>query len=222
MINKLAQSLRKHWHKVTDPQKRQIKRRIQRLYRERGRDFGLDFSNLDANSVAFDFGGYEGEWTREMRQKFNCDVHVFEPHPTFAANLATQFSSDEKVHCHAFALGASAGALSLSDSADASSSFVAEGAHVIGKIEAVETFFARHDIPRIHATKINIEGGEYDILPALIDSGLIQRFGDLVIQFHNYSSGDIARRDAIRSALAKTHRCVWDYEFVWEKWEALP
>ena len=72
--------------------------------------------------------------------------------------------------------------------------------------------------PQIDLMKVNIEGGEYDLLPALIDAGIMPRIGILQVQFHLFSADDIPRRDAIRAHLAQTHDCDWSYDFVWEQW----
>lgn len=74
------------------------------------------------------------------------------------------------------------------------------------------------DIPHIDLAKINIEGGEYDLLPALADQGALCRIRRLLIQFHLFQPDFIAKRDVIRDKLAETHGCVWEYPFVWEEW----
>ncbi len=221
MTNRLAHAVKLWWHDKTDPEKRQFRKRVRTYFRERGQGTPNTYSGLGPGSVVFDLGGYKGEWADAMRRLYDCHVHVFEPHPTFAAILQQRFAEDAKVTCHDFALGRADGSLSLSDSADASSAFIKDGAHVVGRIRAAAEVLAELDPSDIAVTKINIEGGEYDILPALIDTGWISKFQTLTIQFHNYSEGDKQRRADIRAGLAKTHRCTWNYEFVWEEWVRL-
>jgi len=154
-----------------------------------------------------------------MRRIYDCSVHVFEPHPLFSSSLAAQFRNDDKVICHDFALGGKDGELMLSDDADASSALGGKGKHIAGRIRSVQAVMDELHLTEIAVAKINIEGGEYDILPALIALGLIARFGSLAVQFHNYGPGDDQRREAIRTSLEATHNCVWNYDFVWEKWD---
>ncbi len=119
---------------------------------------------------------------------------------------------------HDFALGGAEGTLILSDDGDASSSF-REAKHTVkGRIEPVAWFFANAEIPSIDLIKVNIEGGEYDLLPALVDAGIMPRIGILQVQFHLFSADDIQRREDIRTMFAKTHSCDWSYDFVWEQW----
>ena len=114
------------------------------------------------------------------------------------------------------AIGHEDGTLALSDSADASSALVADKNAVTGRVVAARTFFA--DFPPAAFAKINIEGGEYTLLPALAEAGYLPQIQTLQIQFHLYQESDIAARDAIRETLAKTHTCGWEYPFVWEQW----
>jgi FkbM family methyltransferase len=217
-MSKLTQSLKKRWRIMTDRDFRNFRNRVHSFKRTHGKETPARFDNITATSVVFDLGGYEGEWTSNMRSRYDCTVHVFEPHPTFSANLSVRFKDDPKVHCHDFAIGQTDGVLQLSDGGDTSSAFVTEGDQVTGTIRDVRKVWCELNLRHVAATKINIEGGEYEILPALIDSELIANFDQLVIQFHDYAAGDVEKRDKIREALAKSHTCDWNYDFVWEKW----
>lgn len=178
----------------------------------------MQFPGLKAGSVIFDIGGFQGNWAADINEVYGADVHIFEPHPVFAEKIRQRFDGNRAITTYDIALGGAEGTLALSDDGDASSSF-RKGKHAVsGRIESVETFFAKVDIPIIDLMKINIEGGEYDLLPALVEADIMPRIGILQIQFHLFSAGDIARRDAIRTMLAETHSCDWSYDFVWEQW----
>jgi hypothetical protein len=66
--------------------------------------------------------------------------------------------------------------------------------------------------------KVNIEGGEYDLLDHLIESGLIQRVRWLQVQFHDFVPNAAERMRAIQDRLRATHEPEWQHEFVWESW----
>lgn len=70
----------------------------------------------------------------------------------------------------------------------------------------------------IDLMKINIEGGEYALLPHLIDTGVISRVRNIQIQFHELDVDSAEKRESIICALRKTHKRDWCYEFVWESW----
>lgn len=178
----------------------------------------MEFAGIGPQSVVFDVGGFQGNWAADIHSRYGAQVHVFEPHPAFATAIRTRFAGNPAITVHDFALGSAEGTLDLSDDGDASSSFRKAGRTVQGRIEPVAGFFASAGIGHVDLIKINIEGGEYDLLPALIEAGLMPRIGILQVQFHLFSADDIPRRDAIRARLAETHDCDWNYDFVWEQW----
>ncbi len=222
MASKLRKWARKNWRILTDPAYRSFRREIKRFRRDKGRGTPGRYDGLPPDAIAFDLGGYKGEWTAHMRAAYDCSVHVFEPHPSFATAIAARFHDDPKVVAHDCAMGATNGVMRLSDSADASSAFATGGPSVDGKVRAARDVLAEIGSADVDVCKINIEGGEYEILPHLIDTGLIRRFVTLTIQFHDFSPGDPQRRAQIREGLARTHDCAWCYDFVWEEWRRKP
>lgn len=67
--------------------------------------------------------------------------------------------------------------------------------------------------------KINIEGGEFELLERMAEVDLLPKVDTFLIQFHEAVRGSHRRRRRIRKALAKTHRNTWDYYFAWERWD---
>ena len=174
--------------------------------------------DLAPEDVVFDIGGFEGNWAADVHDRFGCWVHVFEPHPTFAAAISARFEGNPKIIVHDCALGSKDGVLSLSDSGDASSVMLAnEENSVEGRVVDVATFMSDFE-GDVSLVKINIEGGEYDLLPALAKAKAMARFKTLQVQFHLYTKDNIKDRDDIRADLANAHTCEWVYPFVWEQW----
>jgi FkbM family methyltransferase len=182
----------------------------------------MDLPCLGPHSVVFDMGGFKGNWAADIHRRYRSQVHVFEPHPRFATEIAERFRGNTSIRLHGYALGSATGSLTLSDDGDASSSLRGGLRAVTGRVEAVRDFFLQQGHPVIDLMKINIEGGEFDLLPALDEAGVLNRIRCLQVQFHLFAEADIARREAIRSALQKTHVCDWSYEFVWEQWSLIP
>ena len=178
-----------------------------------------DYAALPDTPVVLDFGGFRGEWTQRILDlRADAHVHVFEPHPKFAAEIADRFAASPEVKVHACALGALAGTLRLSDEGDASSSVATADRAFDAPVVAVRSFFADHPADHIDLAKLNIEGGEYDLIPALAEAGVLARIARIQIQFHLFEPAMAALRDAARTELEKTHRCVWAYPYVWEEW----
>ena len=69
---------------------------------------------------------------------------------------------------------------------------------------------------QIALAKINIEGGEYELLEHLIEKNLIKQIRNIQVQFHEDVIPNASRRMAeIHSALAQTHRITFQEKFVW-------
>jgi FkbM family methyltransferase len=178
-----------------------------------------DYRALAPGAVVFDMGGFRGEWAdMVLAQQPEAVIHLFEPHPRFADDLRAKFEGDARVTVYPMALGSADGEMFLSDAGDASSSVAGGGGAEQAEVTSVARFFAERDIPKIDLMKVNIEGGEYDLLPALAASGVIDRIARLQVQFHLFEEALIPERDKLRARLALTHECVWCYPFVWEEW----
>ena len=73
-------------------------------------------------------------------------------------------------------------------------------------------------LDNVDLLKLNIEGGEYDVLERLLDTGRMASIDCLMVQFHEWLDRATWRRFRIRQRLRRTHREVWNYPFVWEQW----
>lgn len=187
--------------------------------RDRAQARLTDFHDVTPGSVVLDFGGFEGGWTDQvLAAEPQARVHVFEPHPGFADKLRAKYADRPNVTIHACALGREAGSLQLSDAGDASSAVADHSRSFSAPVVAVRDFFAEAGLETVQLAKINIEGGEYDLLPALIEAGAIGRIRRLMIQFHLFRPEDREARSAITEALAQTHESAWAYPFIWEEW----
>jgi FkbM family methyltransferase len=183
--------------------------------------FRFDYP-LDENSLVLDFGGYQGQWTSDLYARYQCSIIVFEPVHSFSQEIAARFFGNEDVTVCNFGLGGSTRAENLSLSADGSSMFggSGEGAEtsVAIRIEDAKQWLDEARIETVALAKLNIEGGEYELLERLIEIGFIPKIRDLQIQFHDIAPDSKDRMGAIQTELARTHHLTYQYEFVWENW----
>ncbi|TDK50812.1 FkbM family methyltransferase [Antarcticimicrobium luteum] len=178
-----------------------------------------DFFDIGPGAVVLDFGGFEGEWTDAvLAAQPQARVHVFEPHPGYAAALREKYADRPGVTVHECALGREAGTLALSDAGNASSAVADHARSFTAPVVAVRDFLAETGIGQVQLAKINIEGGEYELLPALIEAGLIGRIARLMVQFHLFKPELRPLREDIVAQLSLTHDPAWSYPFVWEEW----
>ncbi|TMA87233.1 MAG: FkbM family methyltransferase, partial [Deltaproteobacteria bacterium] len=82
-------------------------------------------------------------------------------------------------------------------------------------------FFTRAGIETIALMKINIEGGEYDLLDHLIETGFVSRIDNIQVQFHDFVAEAESRMVRIQERLSQTHAITYQYPFVWENWRKL-
>jgi FkbM family methyltransferase len=179
----------------------------------------LDYP-LDTNSVVFDVGGFNGDFAAVIFEKYGCQVYVFEPVPEFYERCVARFKGNDRVVIFNYGLAAKDHWLDIS-LAENASSFTVSHKNVQtqkARVRAITECIRELRVNRIDLLKINIEGGEFELLPALIDSNDIKLVEHLQVQFHNFVDSAMEQRDAIRSKLALTHAVTWNYEFIWESW----
>ncbi len=193
-------------------------RRLRRWRRDRGDEtLRLDYP-LDAESTVVDLGGYEGAWSASIFSRYGCTIHVFEPVPAFAEEIETRFSGNSRVTVHEFGLSDRTREETLSLDGDGSSLHRSGGPTQRVQLRRAADFLSDQGLDRIHLMKINIEGGEYDLLEHLLDTDWIRRIDDLQVQFHDFLPDAIERMHRIQERLQLTHRPTWRYPLVWENW----
>ncbi len=173
---------------------------------------------LDAGSLVFDLGGYRGQWTSDIFSMYCCTIHVFEPVIEFADRIEQRFFRNEKIFVHKFGLSNKNQKVQLAVS-ETSSSLYKQGNDMreVRLVRAID-FMQENYTQKIDLMKINIEGGEYDLLEHLIDSGFVKTIKNIQVQFHDFVPEAERRMPMIQSELKKTHCLTYQYPFVWENW----
>ncbi|TAJ80672.1 MAG: FkbM family methyltransferase [Gallionellaceae bacterium] len=191
---------------------------VRRWFAEDG-DESLRFDyDLNGDSLVIDLGGYKGQWASDIYARFNCRVLVFEPVKSFAEKISKRFARNPKIEVFCLALGASHRQEMIALGDDGTSLYRDSAKKESIQFEDAAVFFADHEIKNIELLKINIEGGEYELMPRLIETGLINNIKNIQIQFHDIGPDSEARMEAIRIELSKTHNSTYQFNFVWENW----
>jgi len=175
--------------------------------------------DLDENSVVFDLGGYKGEWSEQIYKRYMCRIFVFEPVPSFAAQVVERFRGNNNVSVYDFALGPKNAVLRLMLNDNATSSYSFSGGDVVeAEVREFVAFLEQHGIRTIDLLKINIEGGEFELLDHLISTGCISRVRHLQVQFHNFVPAANERMDDLRRRLWETHVPAYSLDWIWDSW----
>ena len=175
--------------------------------------------DLESTAIVFDLGGYEGQWTSDIFSMYCCYIHVFEPVEKFATRIVKRFSKNNKIFIHKFGLSNMNQKTQIFVDADSSSTFKTKASSdEIHLIKAID-FIKECEIEHIDLMKINIEGGEYDLIEHLLDSGFIENIHNIQVQFHDFAPNAESRMNTIQQKLSKTHFLTYQYLFVWENWQ---
>jgi FkbM family methyltransferase len=179
---------------------------------------------LGPDSMVFDLGGYEGQWSSDIVAKYLCHIHVFEPVPRMADRIAKRFARNPLVAVHDFGLGPETTTAKIWLDGDASSMLHSRSARNKGldvedvRIIGFQEFLQEQAITAIDLMKINIEGAEYDLLEYIIERDMAGLVANLQVQFHDFAPDAEARMTAIQYRLAATHELTYQSRFVWENW----
>ena len=181
-----------------------------------------DGPGFDADSVVMDVGAETGVWAMQIYDKYVPHLKLYEPNPHSVAVLEERFK-DKHADIFPFGLGASNQTCLLSNDGMGSSIFASSRNYnssdkIEIRIRDVREVMEELDLPEVDLLKINIEGGEYELLPRLIETGLVSRFKIIRVQFHDWIPNAFAMRRRIVRDLARTHDVEWSYPMVWESW----
>ena len=148
-----------------------------------------------------DCGANVGDLTRLFLEK-GFTVHAFEPDPTAAAELKRRYGADPRVTIHVAAVGASARKQKLfraeSGSLDASigsSLFQRPILQHTGSVdvEVIDLFAFLRSLGRfVDVLKLDIEGGEAEILERMLDERAYLSIGRVYVETHDAISPQIA------------------------------
>jgi hypothetical protein len=151
--------------------------------------------DVKPGELIIDIGSYHREWSNEMINRYGCVAECFDVLDNRGA-----WTHDTKIR-----MG---------------------GAYYYTSMhENGESWFDCVDIApylqkEIAVLKMNIEGGEYELLRYIIDCGIMKNIRNLQVQFHLVDGlycDDLY--ELLRNILIKTHSLSWRYPFCWESWE---
>ena len=184
------------------------------------------YACLNAESIVLDLGGFHGDFSLLMNARYGALCHVFEVIPDLCSRIEAARADNPKIVVHPFGLAGSTRREQLFLAEEGSSTFANRASEPrqisIQLVRASEWFGKEVKGRSVGLMKINIEGGEYELLEHMISEALVRQVKNIQVQFHEDVIPDAAARMArIHSALSKTHRLTFQERFVWENWELL-
>lgn len=150
---------------------------------------------LKPEDTVLDIGSYQREWGNKIAADYGCKVEYFD-----ALDQRAAWVFDGDIH-----MGGSYYYTSMF--LPHTSSF--KCVDIAGFLQS-----------EMALVKINIEGGEYQLLDYILSSGLMKNVKYLQVQFHIVEGQDYEEAyNSIINRLSLTHKRQWNYPFCWESWE---
>lgn len=173
---------------------------------------------LTVDSVVFDIGGFRGEWTKRIAEKYNPTVHLFEPSSYSYKEAIAATSHLKNVHLWNFGLGSKCGTFKLYDyERDGASFYKTDGGAIDAKVKNISRWMSQEGIDKVDLASLNTEGAEFEILPYLVGTGEIALFDRWMIQWHSAFENARGLQRTIQESMTRTHRMVWNLG-AWEAW----
>ncbi|MFL2983039.1 MAG: FkbM family methyltransferase [Candidatus Neomarinimicrobiota bacterium] len=180
--------------------------------------------DLNQNSIVIDAGAYEGNWSSKIYGKYQCNIFAYEPVKKHFLVLKEKMKIYKKIKVYNYGVGKIDQSIGVTlKGVQTSAVNQATDPDEIIKIKSIDKVeeLKSANIDLFH---INIEGGEYDLLVAIIESSMVKKIKVLEVQFHEWyptlkSSKNL--REKIHQQLSNTHQLVYSYDFVWEQWSRI-
>lgn len=175
--------------------------------------------DLDENSLVFDVGGYKGQGASDLFSMYLSTIYIFEPRTEYAESIEKRFKKNNKIKVFNFGLSNKKSDDYIYINDDGSTLFLENKQKEKIKLESISDFIKNNNIKKIDLLKLNIEGGEYEVLDDLINSDLFKIIKNIQVQFHNFFPDAKKKMLDIHKELRKTHQSTYQYEFVMENWQ---
>lgn len=172
---------------------------------------------LNEKSIVFDVGGYLGDYSDKVFNLYKCNIFIFEIIPEYCELIKVKFQKNSKVRIFNFGFSNEDCFKNIATSGDSSNTF-SKGLVKI-ELKLFSSFFNQHKIKKIDLIKINIEGGEYELLEDIFKNNLQTKIIRFLIQFHDFIPGHRHKVKSLREKLKESHLLNFKYEYVWELWE---
>jgi FkbM family methyltransferase len=151
-----------------------------------------------------------------------CNIFVFEPVKKYYEDIKKRFEHNDKILVFNYGLSNKNMEIDVGIADDGTSIYNKNSTNKEKiRLHMASEFINANNIKEIDLIKINIEGGEYDLLEHIIETGLIKKCHDIQVQFHDFVPNALSRMQNIRKQLEKTHKPTYKVDFIWENWQKI-
>lgn len=174
---------------------------------------------LSKESIVIDAGGYRGDWSAKIAELYDPHIFIFEPIPEYFEIIKRRFDANPKIKVFNNGIFSKTVRTHFGINGEGSGMFMNnKNKSVEVSLIDIGQFISENKINRIDLIKINIEGGEYELLNKMISSGIVNICNNIQIQFHHWVPNAIELREEIINLLQITHYPTYQYPFTFENW----
>lgn len=165
--------------------------------------------------VILDVGAFQGEFAK-FHSETADRVVCFETNKTAINALHKRFEGYRNVQICEFGIGSKTFKGRMIGEGPGASIALDDSADVI--IRDVVSVFEELNLNEVTLMKVNIEGGEFDLIQALCDSGLILNIRELHIQAHDFADMNLNNYLSMHRTLSVHFNLIRSFPYVWDFW----
>lgn len=176
---------------------------------------------LTSESVVFEVGGYIGRWALAIAERYDPRLYVFEPQMWAFERCKTALRWHPQARVYNYGLATKRGKFPLGNFETDGCSMVnipGDKPTGVGDFEEIGNFLRYRKIKKINLMLMNIEGYEFDLIPYMIDMGIMKTIHFFMCQFHIFDK-DLQQYYDLREEIGHGRHIRFDYGPVLTCWE---
>jgi len=171
----------------------------------------IDWPHINENSVVFEIGSFKGRWAFQICQKYSPRMFCFEPQ-RWAAQTTEMLLKPFNARVFNFGLASrnkQAGLVNFGSDAATAVEYATEqtmGLHMVEMRDMAQVVVQLElDLEEINLCLINIEGGEYELVPYMLKKRILPQV--MMIQYH----GNTEHYMDMQPQLDRFYDVLWSY-----------
>lgn len=173
---------------------------------------------LRSDAVVMDVGAHKLKFASEILDWHGCKVLAFEPVSAFRSEWPDQNGG---IVYFPFGIGGKDETAVFKIKGDMTGKFSDSEVSEEVEIRSMKRVLSDLGLKRVNLLKVNIEGGEFELLEHILQEGLTHIFDDIQVQFHQVVEDPEVRHWQIQQGLLKTHQLTYNYPWCWENYERI-
>jgi len=175
----------------------------------------LTHFDLNEESIVIDAGGYMGDWSAKIIEKYNPYITIYEPVKEFFDDISGRFATKLKITIIQEALWIKNGSIIIGVDDVSSGIYCDKNRTIVNCADVIEEL---NLFDHIDLVKMNIEGSEYELLKRIITNNAISKIDNILIQFHDFTEMHKKEILVIKQYLLRTHELIFSFPYIWEHW----